>query len=322
MAGAMDNPLARLVASRGICPPGHISTDPCSTTQVSCKAAAAAAAAMDNPLPRLMASRGMPLGISPQTVSGRSSVPFPEDELEKPKPEPGYTMEALDELIPNAAAAAGDSWGTTREGPAEIARRIMLSNANAAEDDVLPDPNDDELKLSPSEAKYKTLEEMSEDIKALDEVFEVLASVPWMDDMDMSQKEMKGVAMFGLLGTLEEVGFNIKDKVHQIWAGQHDQSLAMGCPYAKDQAALISILFHTKKLEEESLAMGCPNAKDQAALISILFHTKKLEEEDYGAGLQGLNGPCLALETLGHEDTVSKAVSAFLNLPPSKASGV
>eukprot|EP00955_Chlamydomonas_euryale_P105905 365667-Chlamydomonas_euryale.AAC.2 len=42
------------------------------------------------------------------------------------------------------------------------------------------------------------------------QVFEVLASVPWLDEDDLSQKELKGVARMGLLGTLEEVGFNIR----------------------------------------------------------------------------------------------------------------
>ena len=59
----------------------------------------------------------------------------------------------------------------------------------------------------------------SQDIKGLDEVFEVLASVPWLDEDDLQQKELKGMAVVGLLGTLEEVGFNIRGQVHRIWAG-------------------------------------------------------------------------------------------------------
>ena len=50
-------------------------------------------------------------------------------------------------------------------------------------------------------------------------MFEVLASVPWLDERDLPQKELKGVAMVALLGTLEEVGFNIRAQVERIWAG-------------------------------------------------------------------------------------------------------
>lgn len=127
----------------------------------------------------------------------------------KPKPEPGYQMEAIDELFDHtkpssssagrdAADAPGgaqqwgtladaaaseqqedkvDSWGTTRESPAEIARRIVQSNleadaaeADAAEAHDLAEDSDDELRLAPGEEKYKTLEQMSADIKGLDEV--------------------------------------------------------------------------------------------------------------------------------------------------------
>ena len=61
---------------------------------------------------------------------------------------------------------------------------------------------------------------LPQDIKGLDEVFEVLASVPWLDENDLSSKELKAVAVVGLLGTLEEVGFNIREQVHRIWAGE------------------------------------------------------------------------------------------------------
>lgn len=80
---------------------------------------------------------------------------------------------------------------------------------------------------------------------------QVLASVPWLDEDSLQQKELKGMAMTGLLGTLEEVGFGIRAHVYKIWAGDRDHDLITECTEAKDQAALISILFHTKKLEEE-----------------------------------------------------------------------
>lgn len=99
------------------------------------------------------------------------------------------------------------------------------------------------------------------------QVFEVLAQVPWLNDDDLAQKELKGIAMVregaygmlmqihqgsassvaeagphitsmhaaavvrpcgvvrcaclqvGLLGTLEEVGFDIRHQVERVWAG-------------------------------------------------------------------------------------------------------
>lgn len=57
--------------------------------------------------------------------------------------------------------------------------------------------------------------------------------------------------MVSLLGTLEEVGFDIRNHIYRIWAGDRDDGMITECAAAKDQAALISILFHTKKIEEE-----------------------------------------------------------------------
>ncbi|GFH22528.1 uncharacterized protein HaLaN_20004, partial [Haematococcus lacustris] len=92
---------------------------------------------------------------------------------------------------------------------------------------------------------------MSQDIKQLDQVFEVLAQVPWLDEDDLQQKELKGMAMVGLLGTVEEVGFNIRHQVQRIWAGERDEAMIVDLTSAREQAALLSILFHTKKLHDE-----------------------------------------------------------------------
>ncbi|GAX77519.1 hypothetical protein CEUSTIGMA_g4963.t1 [Chlamydomonas eustigma] len=253
----------------------------------------AAKRVMEDPLSMLMASRGMPLGMS----MGNRGTPIDDNAQElpsylSPKTEPSYQMEAIDELFStstggqggpdgevggqdgNAVHAKVDSWGTTRAGPEEIAKRLAMSNRElekmAAEADAELGGRDegsleaDFAKEAPGEAKYRTLEQMSKDIKGLDEVFEVLASVPWLDDNQLQQKELKGVAVVGLLGTLEEVGFKIQEQVHRIWAGERDHSLITECNEAKDQAALISILFHVKKLEEE---FGSPSPYQPAGTL-------------------------------------------------------
>lgn len=157
--------------------------------------------------------------------------------------------------VQSVSPSMADAWGTTQESPADIARRIAESNLCGPEAGGQLEDDGDELvdgQMSSSEAKYASLESMSADIKKLDEVFEVLASVPWLDEDSLAEKELKGVATVGLLGTLEEVGFNIRPQVLRIWAGERGAELA-SIPglEARDQAALIAILFHTKQIEDK-----------------------------------------------------------------------
>ncbi|KAG2454691.1 hypothetical protein HYH02_000529 [Chlamydomonas schloesseri] len=243
-----------------------------------------------------------------------------EDVTRPPPAAPGYDMEALSDMLRATAASArqqqpaasagsssssagdeggfmagvqqlgrsplDDAWGTTRESPADIARRIVESNtaggqvpdldalaraadaelaadgaapASAAEEEEEEEDDDDStMRLSPSEEKYKSLEAMSADIKKLDEVFEVLASVPWLSEDVLAEKELRGVAQVGLLGTLEEVGFNIRHQLERIWAGERGADLAAGPGLQfRDQAALMAILYHTQQIED---AHGAPEA--------------------------------------------------------------
>ncbi|GIL91002.1 hypothetical protein Vretimale_17049 [Volvox reticuliferus] len=210
-----------------------------------------------------------------------------DEDLSKPLPsDPAYQMEAFSDMLRATAAAsrrgassggdgdgggflAGvqrvgpsleDSWGTTREGPADIARRIVESNLDTEQElagagghgDSDDEGPEQPLTLSPSEQKYASLEAMSADIKKLDEVFEVLASVPWLDEDVLAEKELKGVAQVGLLGTLEEVGFNIRPQLLRIWSGERGAEMAAGPGLEfRDQAALLAILYHTQQIEDK-----------------------------------------------------------------------
>ncbi|GFR52983.1 hypothetical protein Agub_g15672 [Astrephomene gubernaculifera] len=271
----MSDPMSRLMASQGM-PVGL------SFTAGTAAAAGAAAGA---------AGGGGRRGKGPVVDESEEG---PEEDLTRPpRAEPAYQMEAFSDMLrataasarrnPTAAATSSsssgsgdegflagvqqvspsldDSWGTTRESPAEIARRIVESNSAMAaaagragglaeeEGEEEDDGPDVPMTLSPSEEKYKSLEAMSADIKKLDEVFEVLASVPWLDEDVLAEKELKGVAQVGLLGTLEEVGFNIQPQLHRIWSGEHGAEMAAeaGLEF-RDQAALMAILYHTQQI--------------------------------------------------------------------------
>ena len=81
-----------------------------------------------------------------------------------------------------------------RAADAELAQSAADTDADADDDDA----DDSPLRLSPSEEKYKSLEAMSADIKKLDEVFEVLASVPWLSEGELRRRDQVGAGGWGL----------------------------------------------------------------------------------------------------------------------------
>eukprot|EP00955_Chlamydomonas_euryale_P026804 282493-Chlamydomonas_euryale.AAC.8 len=81
----------------------------------------AARAALSDPMSRLMASRGMPLGFSANAIAvernasgGATAEPTDgngdgDAALAPPRPEPGYQMEAIDEIFQRRSPGDGDA---------------------------------------------------------------------------------------------------------------------------------------------------------------------------------------------------------------------
>jgi hypothetical protein len=79
------------------------------------------------------------------------------------------------------------------------------------------------------------------------------SKVPWLDDADVDERQLRGVVAFGLLGTLEEVGWELRPGVAAIWAGERDADAvaAMAGGDARRAAALAAVLYHTQRLEAQ-----------------------------------------------------------------------
>jgi hypothetical protein len=111
-------------------------------------------------------------------------------------------------------------------------------------------------------------EQIGADLRALDEVFAALARVPWLDDGDVDERELRGLVAVGLLGTLEEVGWRLRDGVAAIWKGERDGG-ALGSALGGAAAGA------------DGEGKGGLSARDLAALEAVLHHTRALEAE-YG----------------------------------------
>jgi hypothetical protein len=78
-----------------------------------------------------------------------------------------------------------------------------------------------------------------------------IAQVPWLGDEDVEERELRGLAAVGLLGTLEEVGWTIRDKVLALWAGERDEAVLSAGLGPREVTAISSILYHTQQLEQQ-----------------------------------------------------------------------
>jgi len=180
--------------------------------------------------------------------------------------------------------SGGDSWGTTSQSAAEIARRIADSNAAAAAAEgagTRDDPDLDDLLGDPAFAEAlggagggggaggagggDPVEALKADLRAMDEVFEVVAQVPWMDGAELDDAELRGVVAVGLLGTLEEVGFAaLRSRVRRVWQGERDVAALSAGAEPREAAALLSVLYHTRRLEDRH---GPASAAGRAAAV-------------------------------------------------------
>ncbi|MEW5310810.1 MAG: hypothetical protein WDW38_002571 [Sanguina aurantia] len=253
-AQVMQDPMAMLLASRGM---------PLGISLPMKKREAPNEEQRSPPLPHSAAPLSTASGESADdespSLSSSSSPPPPSAAAAAAAAPPaagaeaGYQMEAMDELFDAASGATpggGGAWGTTRESAEDIARRIAgPADGSGSSGDDSPAEEDEVMTFRPEDPKHVDLEAMTKDIKGLDEVWEILASVPWLDDNIIVEKELKGVAMFSLLGTLEEVGFGIRSQLDRIWAGERNDDIILEGVQPREQAALISIMYHTKQLE-------------------------------------------------------------------------
>lgn len=101
--------------------------------------------------------------------------------------------------------------------------------------------------------------------------------MPWLDDADVHDHELRGVIGVSLLGTLEEVGYDIRPGVERIWAGERDVDSITAGVEPKVQAALTSVLWHTHKLE---LQYGTPPQSSSSSAATSSTTAERDGEED------------------------------------------
>lgn len=93
----------------------------------------------------------------------------------------------------------------------------------------------------------------------------IMLQVPWLDDDDVDERELRGIVAVGLLGTLEEVGWQLREKLLTLWAGERDVEVLTAGVGQREAAALTAILYHTQQLEGE---YGKPPAAGVAAALA------------------------------------------------------
>jgi hypothetical protein len=102
--------------------------------------------------------------------------------------------------------------------------------------------------------------------------------VPWLRPDDVDESNLRGVVSISLLGSLEEVGWNLRGPLEAIWSGERDLAVLTGqeedpssgkyiAPGSQDYAAIEAVLYHTKKLEEQ---YGAAPAEGKAAAVDSL----------------------------------------------------
>lgn len=219
---------------------------------------------MADPGSMLLASRGLPLSMSLGPRSASSENICEDDEVSQKVSALAFQLGQRDSLVPELSrmtkGGEGDGWSTTTAGPEGIAQSIAALNED--EEGGGPDHEDDEEGEEEGGPEEHSDEEddptqlLSEgaavrELMEMEEIFEVLAKVPWLDDLDVDERELRGVVAVGLLGTLEEVGWNIKQGVEMIWQGERDIEVAGQGLSDREKAALTSVMFHVLKNERE-----------------------------------------------------------------------
>jgi hypothetical protein len=94
--------------------------------------------------------------------------------------------------------------------------------------------------------------------------------VPWLDDGDVDERQLRGLVAVGLIGTLEEVGWQLRPHLAALWRGERDAEVLTRGVAPREAAALTAVLFHVQQLEGE---FGPPPPAGVAAAVAALEET-------------------------------------------------
>eukprot|EP00882_Tetradesmus_deserticola_P011730 GHRQ01012410.1.p1 GENE.GHRQ01012410.1~~GHRQ01012410.1.p1 ORF type:complete len:342 (+),score=189.43 GHRQ01012410.1:141-1166(+) len=195
------------------------------------------------------------------------------------------------------SAVERDSFGTTQQSPAEIAQHIADSNRRAGgggdgsdseRGSDADDDGDEALSLQGGEGRFANEAAVAAELKEMDEIYEVLAKVPWLSDEDVEEVELRGLVAVSLLGTLEEAGWQLREKLLAVWAGDRDLDTLTAGVGAREAAALTAILYHTQQLEKEY--GGAPAAGVAAAVKAGMGVPANAGDAAAAAAMAGIGG--------------------------------
>ncbi|KAJ0407706.1 hypothetical protein P43SY_009043 [Pythium insidiosum] len=87
-------------------------------------------------------------------------------------------------------------------------------------------------------------------LNELNDVFEIIAAVPWMDEEEYGELRKYYAEEEGLT-EIEMRGFSIKDATHRIWQGERDVSVLVRGLDADSALMVQRILMHTLNIEQK-----------------------------------------------------------------------
>ncbi|TDH64767.1 uncharacterized protein CCR75_006240 [Bremia lactucae] len=149
-----------------------------------------------------------------------------------------------------------------------LSTRVGFLRTKVSERVVLPEENEIEPTLAFDDSEM-TIEDASIEnlLKELNEVFEIIAAVPLMDEEEYGEVRQHFESGSGL-DEIDERGYNIKAGTHKIWKGERDLTKIVEGLDTDSAQILQRILLHTLNIERkvrEMLSNGGvdPDDKDE-----------------------------------------------------------